>query len=113
MDFEYTQAEFVVDGLTEKFVGWTNGQTWNGFSCPLFEEDEADKIIAALTVSESGTTFSKSADCINMVEAEYLDEPVAFSSKRIETQSGVKTVFGLGAFMWTWQRSASLKLEGN
>jgi hypothetical protein len=110
MSGEYTEAEFVVDGLNEKFAGYTNGQTWNGFACPAFEEDEADKIIAALTEPDpgsgngSGKIFSKSADSIIIFEEEYPEEPLVFNCELIETLTGTKRVFALGSHVWTWQQ---------
>lgn len=44
----YTQHAFSIDDdPTASFTGWTDGQRWNGFACPLFERDEAQRMVDA------------------------------------------------------------------
>jgi hypothetical protein len=104
MSTVYIEAEFVVDCIEEKFMGWSNGITWNGYACPMFEPEVADQIIAALVNSGTSAKFSKSADSIIITEAEFPDEPLEFKCQRIETHKGVISAVALGEFTWTWQQ---------
>lgn len=104
MDCQFVRADFCVDGLGQIFSGWTTGLTWNGFACPTFESETADSIIAALVKSGTPTKFSRSTECITILEEEYPDDAIEVSCDLIDTPDGVKKVFALGAFAWCWHQ---------
>lgn len=39
------RGKFQIDGIDQIFEGYTDGTTWNGWDCPLFEWDVASQII--------------------------------------------------------------------
>lgn len=50
-------ARFFLDG-GKPVQGWTDGSTWNGFACPLFDSEQLGAALAALEAAglECGTS---------------------------------------------------------
>ena len=42
---EMRKTRFGIDCWDEEFIGYTNGEHWNGWACPRFTKDVADKIV--------------------------------------------------------------------
>lgn len=47
-------ARFQLDGIEGVFNGFTKGETWNGFACPLFDPEQAISFAKAYKESGSG-----------------------------------------------------------
>src|SRR5688500_13163229 len=44
----FHRANFEIEGVDERFAGWSDGQVWNGWAMPCFEFPEATKVITAM-----------------------------------------------------------------
>lgn len=88
------RSAFAIDD-EEGFPGWTFDEEWNGWDCPYFEKDAADKIAAKYKGS-----FSDDAYTFQMEDME--DEPERYESLMIDTEDGKKKVWAIGAYAWVW-----------
>jgi len=87
------KSTFTIDG-EESFEGWTFDDEWNGFACPYFEKEAADKVAKYCNGKFDGKdTYSFD---------EEREEPEVYTSQMIETVEGKKKVWPIGAWMWTW-----------
>jgi hypothetical protein len=60
-------AKFWFDGA-EPVIGWTDGDTWNGWGCPKFHRDQIDAACAALRTV--GLRVERDGDEITIVDPE-------------------------------------------
>lgn len=99
---------FTLDG-ENSFVGFSNGETWNGFSCPYFELEECKKIMEAFNKENEELevsvklVYNEEEDCFieedeNYDEEEYLIYEALF----INVDGENKKVYALGSNEWTW-----------
>jgi hypothetical protein len=83
---DLVKATFTIDDI-ETFDGWHDPDVrWNGFACPLFERDEADRVAQAF-----GLLYAESDDA-------YSDETDAY----VGTQREGVHLYAIGAHGWTW-----------
>lgn len=89
------KGEFWLDGFEEPIKGWTFGEDWNGFECPYFEEDQAIEISKLVNgkydKKDQSFTFPDESDDI-------------YRAELILTPDGVKKVWPIGAYNWTWTK---------
>ncbi len=83
---------FSIDGET-KYAGYTFGDDWNGFECPYFEKEAADKMSMDMMGRAEGDTY---------VFEQEDDEPLTINSEIIKTVDGDKKVWPIGAYYWVW-----------
>ncbi len=101
----FNSARFTLDALVDKgyigpFDGWTTGELWNGWAVPYFEYEEAIEVLAALSGAGQRGEYHSSRD---VFLAESPDgETEEYAAETIETASGRKKVYGLGARNWIW-----------
>ncbi len=82
------------------YNGWTFEDYWNGFECPYFEKDEADKIMIDMKGRfENDKYIFDDPDYFPDYE-----EDDAFASQVIETVEGPKKVWAIGSWYWTWMK---------
>ena len=102
---ELQETEFYLDmDPDQTYTGYTDGDTWNGWACPYFSKDEAQKITEAFDGLEHPYDGS-------LHRATYDEETDAFAfyeptSDTWETFKGVdrdgKRVYPIGTYAWTW-----------
>ena len=110
---------FMCDGFEESdpFEGYDLGTTWNGWACPAFEKDEADRIVDAINQLNDGSetdielVFDEDNDQFieimhaydeDVTEEEPEANKVFFKGKDHMTEDGIKHLYDIGAFEWTW-----------
>ena len=106
---KYEKKTFVGDD-TEPYVGWTSGDTWNGWECPYFEKDVADKILVdmnALSGIDWGMYDAESDSYKFAYDGEAVagqteDNIETFEPQFIETPEGKKKVWSIGGWSWVW-----------
>lgn len=87
-------ATFTLDGERE-YEGYTNGDKWNGFECPLFEMEEALNILNDVEGDvESG--LNDKTKCFEVDGDIIAPRTIALNGK-------VLTLYGIGSFGWTWE----------
>jgi hypothetical protein len=112
-------AFFSIEGLiVPGLAGWTDGQTWNGWACPLFEQGAADALVR-VWVEAHGTFSGVSEGDSQPVErpSAWFDEETRSygfyhhesdecdTYKRATGPHGVEC-WAIGAFAWAWQEAA-------
>lgn len=102
-DLERTQVFwhtwFSLEGIAERFAGWSDGEHWNGWAKPRFEFAEAKRVVAAFD-PESGR-YDEEADAFVTGTAEDREEvwPAAIIHL---PDGGTAKVYPIGASSWTW-----------
>lgn len=83
------------------YIGYTNGDRWNGWATPYFTLEEAQKIQAEFS---QGTDFPMLYDVSkDEFRIQYDDdEPYIWKGEDIETVDGIKHLYGIGAYSHIW-----------
>ena len=92
------------------FKGYTKGNLWNGFDCPLFEVEECEKIVELFNSEneEFGTevklVYDSTKDCYVEIDPNIDEEDyISYEFTSIDTKDGIKRVCSLGSFNWCWE----------
>lgn len=106
-------ARFTIDGLDGLFEGYTDGRRWNGWACPVFARDEADRIAKAFRAQPGPdgpfeARYAADSDAFIFCDPadDPQDEPLAFHSRRVETADGPLTLYFVGTSYWTWDEAS-------
>jgi len=106
------KGKFELDGIGV-FEGYHNpDMLWNGWNCPHFELDEAQRLMNA--INEANRAYMEGKDILVMVEG--MEEEIYFNeydisySKNIEhhvgawtlTQDNERLLYSIGAWAWCW-----------
>ena len=89
----------------DSFEGFTKGETWNGWDCPYFSFEQANKILK---------TFNDLRSIIGQSDLAYYDSgadsfvfPINDEDPEIyyaDIEDGIK-YYPIGAFSWIWEES--------
>lgn len=93
---------FSLEGIEGVFKGWTNGQLWNGWEMPLFEFQEAQKLITALNDLKVGYDLAKDVFIATNGDAE--DEVWPAQLITALGPNHIK-VYPIGAGSWCWEEN--------
>lgn len=102
-DFE--KAVFCIESIPNvQFQGYHNGTDWNGFACPYFERQVAEKILKAS--EENGFVWSYNLDMDSFEVRSSMDpvnyEPEMFAAQEISINRESIKVYPIGAYSWIW-----------
>lgn len=93
------RAQFGLDGVDGRFHGWTTGESWNGWAKPMFELQEARRVIAAMP--ELKGRFATSDD--RFVTSGQDGEEESWNAESIQPDGGSTVkVYPVGAGCWCW-----------
>ncbi len=96
------KAVFVLDAFEgEEFEGYTQGETWNGFECPYFLFESAQRLMSALSAEGQTAFYDEKTDEFVCAEEDYEDAPDRYGALEVE---GLGKLYPVGAFVWTWGR---------
>jgi hypothetical protein len=101
----YRAATFDIDGMFGELVGFTTGQRWNGWACPLFPRESCAALIERLP----GAHFELARDAflIPRVDAGPDDEDVeVYLPQMIVVDDQLVRVWAVGSGSWTWDETA-------
>ena len=92
------EHKFKIDPLLPNtFIGFTSGETWNGWSCPLFTYDVAQRIVKIHNEQLNlRAYYNKEQDKFVF---EFPDEIEEYSG---ETIDGLN-LYPLGSSVWIWE----------
>lgn len=102
-DGGYRQTEFCIEASEDHFVGYTDNSHWNGWECPLFEFDEATRVMKSFTSEECPATYDKDTDTFTFIMQP--DDPDAiehFEGMDIKVNGETKHVYAIGNGCWCW-----------
>lgn len=94
---------FTTNGFEHPHIGYTEGKRWNGWATPYFEVDEAINIIEEFNkyMPEEFITYDEGIDTFTHKIAD--DETEIWKGKNYQTAEGIKHLYGIGAYCWTWE----------
>lgn len=107
----FKKSSFGLDllGSDISFQGWTDGSLWNGWSKPLFEFNEAQKLLDTLTRAYKQANeplqawYDSEEDSFYFILQEET-EPEGYPAEVIEAEEGQKLkVYPIGAGAWVWE----------
>ena len=99
----FYKGKFSVDN-SEQIIGYTDGNTWNGWATPFFEKSKLKEMKEKGYFEYFDVTYNKEDDSYyfqDLYEPE--DEPEIFKGIDIETYSGKIHVYPIGTCNWTWE----------
>src|SRR5262245_41978657 len=100
------RAVFRIDGIEGTFKGWTFGEHWNGWACPCFEKEEADRLIKGLQEQPQwkGTAYyARQCDSYIVIEADDADGGHTWEGADILTEEGSRHIYAIGSSFWCWE----------
>lgn len=97
-------AEFALDFLDNvTFEGYTQGEWWNGFACPYFSFEQAQRIVTAWRGKGWGARYDAEVDTF------LFEMNVGTKTSDFEAYSGMdfgkRKYYRVGAFSWIWDES--------
>ena len=102
------KAKFKIESLGyEAFEGFTKDEEWNGWACPYFTFDQAQKVLKQFNllheiIGQKGSAlYDKNADIFVFPDDD--NEPEIFAAI---TENGQK-FYPVGAFGWIWEEVES------
>ena len=102
----WSQSRFEIDGLGT-FDGYGDGETWNGWACPVFPLAEADRIAEVFRAQSDAFEARYDPDTDEYVFRDPEDDPdeapLAFGSGTIDVGGELVTVWFIGTRYWTWE----------
>ena len=97
------KSVFTTVAFEHPHIGYTLGDEWNGFAVPYFEMDEARVIMKEVNAIEPKEpmkyTKRKDAFVLKMEDGEV----EIWQGKNYLTTEGVKHLYGIGAYTWSWE----------
>src|SRR5687768_6596852 len=104
------KARFSIYTYDTPFEGWTDGTLWNGWATPLFEYDEAMRIVDAhnrvepFDKNDPGRAwYDAEADQFCFVQASADGEVECYQAIEHETQDQKLKLYAVGARSWVWE----------
>jgi hypothetical protein len=91
-------TKFAIDTFgQEVFDGFTKGETWNGWACPYFTLEQAQRIVVAHTTLGNKAAYDETKDSFSFHFSE--DEIETFSAEIIDGRK----LYPIGARNWIWE----------
>ena len=93
---------FTIDGIAPAYIGYTNGDLWNGWATPLFEKSEALRVMEDYNKnSESPMFYNEQYDTFYHFGTDTYGGEM-WKGEKHRTAEGIKTLYGIGAYCWVW-----------
>ena len=93
----------------QAFEGFTEGQRWNGWACPLFTRDESDRLVGAWNALGYKADYDSAADMYRFAPIDRFGDPDPDLSDEEEAEhfgsfvvDGM-TLYPIGAGAWIWE----------
>ncbi len=84
------------------YMGYTSGARWNGWATPYFTLEEAQKLQAEFSEgANSAMLYDVNKDEFRL-QYENDDEPYIWEGEDIQTEDGIKHLYGIGAYSHIW-----------
>jgi hypothetical protein len=89
------------------YIGYTSGVRWNGWATPYFTYEEAQKLQAEINQCEGMRMFYDCSADRFYWQHEDDDEPYIWEGEDIQTEDGIKHLYGIGAYSHIWDELGS------
>lgn len=84
------------------YMGYTSGARWNGWATPYFTLEEAQKLQAEWNIGEDLSILYDVTKDAFVCKYEDDDEPYIWEGENIQTEDGIKHLYGIGAYSHIW-----------
>lgn len=84
------------------YIGYTNGDRWNGWATPYFTLEEAQKLQAEFNQGDGLRMFYDCQADKFILQYEDDEEPYIWEGEDIQTVDGIKHLYGIGAYSHIW-----------
>lgn len=84
------------------YIGYTNGDLWNGWATPYFTLEEAQKLQNDFNQGIDTPMFYDVVKDEFRVQYDGDDEPYIWKGEDIQTVDGIKHLYGIGAYSHIW-----------
>ena len=101
------KSVFTVDGFADAYIGYTRGDRWNGWATPYFEKEEAIRVMQGYNKCSDEVekmTYDEEND-IFITWIEGYNDYEYWKGEDIQTEDGVKHLYGIGAYSWVWDNA--------
>lgn len=89
------------------YIGYTNGDLWNGWATPYFTLEEAQKLQAEFNQGDGLRMFYDCQTDKFILQYEDEDEPYVWEGEDIQTVDGKLHLYGIGAYSHIWDELGS------
>ena len=99
-------AKFRIDSLPDLvFDGFSDGDHWNGWACPYFSRQEAERVLKASTAIGFQWTFDEQQNAFSVRNINDPEdaEPESFEGIQMDINGKTQTLYGVGAYSWIWE----------
>lgn len=93
------KGTFTIDGIGT-FDGYTKGETWNGWSCPYFAENEAKAIIESLKEDGTPGHLNSEKQIVILHMDDGFEEPEVYHGEFVQGCNEI--LYPIGAYEWVW-----------
>ena len=107
------KTKFKIESLGyESFDGFTKDEDWNGWDCPYFTFDQAQKVLKQFNLfreiigQKDFAFYNKDTDAF-VFPSNDEDEPEVFAAVSANNQK----YYPVGAFCWIWEEDNSVVSE--
>lgn len=107
------KSVFTVDGYADAYIGYTRGDRWNGWATPYFEKDEAIRVMQGYNEGKEiaeQMTYDEENDMFIAWLEDYKDYDY-WKGEDIQTEEGIKHLYGIGAYAWVWDNAKDFILS--
>ena len=101
------KALFTIVGCPKAYIGYTNGDDWNGWATPYFEKEEAIRVMHDYNKyrEESEHMSYDEENDIFIAWVEGYGDYEYWIGENIHTAEGIKHLYGIGAYFWVWDEA--------
>ena len=93
---------FTIDGFAPAYIGYTDGDRWNGWATPYFEKSEAIRVMEDYNKNtESPIFYNEEYDTFYHFGTDNYSGEM-WKGERYQTEEGIKILYGIGAYCWIW-----------
>lgn len=89
------------------YIGYTNGDRWNGWATPYFTLEEAQKLQAEFDQGDGLRMFYDCRADKFILQYEEEDEPYVWKGEDVQTVDGKLHLYGIGAYSHIWDELGS------
>ncbi|HEX9951970.1 MAG TPA: hypothetical protein VGB53_09400 [Rubricoccaceae bacterium] len=106
----YRRGTFVLDATEVPYEGYTDGTTWNGWACPVFELEAARRIAADFLELGAGfpeegqyrAAYDEASDRFTLYDP-VNDDEATYGPDTIDVDGQSITIYPIGTREWTWE----------
>ena len=93
---------FTIDGIAPAYIGYTDGDRWNGWATPYFEKEEAFRVMEDYNKNtEIPIFYNEQYDTFYHFGTDNYSGEM-WKGEDHKTEDGIKHLYSIGAYCWVW-----------